>query len=93
MPENQFYQAKIFLKRKLEELKLFLLTNNPLGSFYMKKNKIYYMLLSLLITFNFAQKAELITQQVNVENAIRGKVENTINKFLEKQYLSLMAYF
>ena len=58
----------------------------------MKKIKLFYLLFSLLLlTFGFSQKAELITQQVNVENAIRGKVENTINKFLDaSQYIAIV---
>ena len=58
----------------------------------MKKIKTFYLLFSLLLlTFGVSQKAELITQQVNVENAIRGKVENTINKFLDSsQYITIV---
>ena len=58
----------------------------------MKKMKTFYLLCSfLLLTLSFGQKAELITQQVSVENAIRGKVENTINKFLDQsQYIAIV---
>ena len=57
----------------------------------MKRIKILSLLISLFITFSYAQKAELITQQINVENAIRGKVENTVNKFLDvSQYIVLV---
>ena len=57
----------------------------------MKNYKIILFIFYLLLTFNFAQKAELITQQVNVENAIRGKVENTLNKFMnDAQYLVIV---
>ena len=57
----------------------------------MNKIKILYIVFSLLLTFSYGQKAELITQQINVENAIRGKVENTVNKFLDaSQYIVLV---
>ena len=57
----------------------------------MNKIKMLYMVFSLLLTFSYGQKAELITQQINVENAIRGKVENTVNKFLDaSQYIVLV---
>ena len=57
----------------------------------MNKIKMLYIVFSLLLTFGYGQKAELITQQINVENAIRGKVENTVNKFLDpSQYIVLV---
>ena len=57
----------------------------------MKKNKIIIILTLMFSTILFGQKAELITQQVNVENAIRGKVENTVNKFLDSsQYIAIV---
>ena len=40
---------------------------------FFQKMKTFYLLCSfLLLTLSFGQKAELITQQVSVENAIRG---------------------
>ena len=39
----------------------------------------------------FAQNAELITQKINVENAIRDKVSVTINKLLDpSQYVIIV---
>ena len=57
----------------------------------MKNNKIIILLTFIVSTILFSQKAELITQQVNVENAIRGKVESTVNKFLDNsQYITIV---
>ena len=57
----------------------------------MKNNKIIILLTFIISTFLYSQKAELITQQVSVENAIRGKVESTVNKFLDSsQYITIV---
>ena len=57
----------------------------------MKNNKTLFLLLCLLITPVFLQKAELITQQINVENAVRTKVERTVDKFLnQSQYIVIV---
>ena len=57
----------------------------------MKNNKTVILLTFIISSFLFGQKAELITQQVNVENAIRGKVENTVDKFLDSsQYIAIV---
>ena len=57
----------------------------------MKKNKTIIILTFIISTILFGQKAELITQQVSVENAIRGKVENTVDKFLDSsQYITIV---
>ena len=57
----------------------------------MKNNKIIILLTFIVSTILYSQKAELITQQVNVENAIRGKVESTVNKFLDNsQYITIV---
>ena len=47
----------------------------------MKKHTTTLLLISILASFIFSQKAEVITQQINVENAIREKVERTVEKF------------
>ena len=50
-----------------------------------KKYFLYILCLSLLICSNLlGQTAELITQQFNVENAIRDKVSVTINKLVNR---------
>ena len=47
--------------------------------------------LFILITTLFSQNVELITQKINVENAIRDKVNVTINKLLEQsQYVIIV---
>ena len=57
----------------------------------MKNIKTTLIIINLFIAFVFAQKAELLTQQVNVENAIRTKVDQTVNKFLdESQYIIIV---
>ena len=57
----------------------------------MKNIKAVVLIFSLFLSLVFAQKADLLTQQVNVENAIRAKVEKTVNKFLdEAQYLIIV---
>ena len=57
----------------------------------MKKNKTLSIIFYLFISLTFAQKAELITQKINIENAIRSKVEHTVDKFLnESQYIVLV---
>ena len=56
--------------------------------------KIFIHCLLLLLTFNtvlFSQDVELITQKINVENAIRDKVNVTINKLLQQsQYVIIV---
>ena len=57
----------------------------------MKKNKTLLIIFYLFLSVVFSQKADLITQKINVENAIRSKVEHTVNKFLdESQYIILV---
>ena len=57
----------------------------------MKKNHTIILLSIIIATALFGQKAELITQQVSVENAIRGKVESTVDKFLDSsQYITIV---
>jgi len=57
----------------------------------MKNIKLIILIFNLFITLIFSQKAELLTQQVNVENVIRTKVEQTVNKFLdESQYIIIV---
>ena len=47
--------------------------------------------LFIFTTFLFSQNVELITQKINVENAIRDKVNVTINKLLEQsQYVIIV---
>ena len=47
--------------------------------------------LFILMTSLFSQNVELITQKINVENAIRDKVNVTINKLLEQsQYVIIV---
>tara|TARA_B100000579_G_scaffold119934_1_gene96515 strand:- start:72 stop:1376 length:1305 start_codon:yes stop_codon:yes gene_type:complete len=47
--------------------------------------------LFILVTTLFSQNVELITQKINVENAIRDKVNVTINKLLEQsQYVIIV---
>ena len=49
------------------------------------------LMLFILITSLFPQNVELITQKINVENAIRDKVNVTINKLLEQsQYVIIV---
>lgn len=58
---------------------------------YMKNIKAMTIIFTLFLSLVFSQKADLLTQQVNVENAIREKVEKTVDKFLdESQYLILV---
>lgn len=47
--------------------------------------KIIQILLTVVITasFIFSQNAELISQQITIENAIKNKVDAVINKFLK----------
>ena len=56
--------------------------------------KIFRNCLLLLLVFNtflFSQDVELITQKINVENAIRDKVNVTINKLLQQsQYVIIV---
>ena len=56
--------------------------------------KIFINCLLLLLIFNtflFSQDVELITQKINVENAIRDKVNVTINKLLQQsQYVIIV---
>ena len=50
-----------------------------------------FIIISIFTSIVFTQKAELITQQINVENAIRTKVERTVSKFLdESQYIVIV---
>ena len=57
----------------------------------MKNIKAMTIIFTLFLSLVFSQKADLLTQQVNVENAIREKVEKTVDKFLdESQYLILV---
>jgi len=57
----------------------------------MKNNKTLLIIFYLFLSVIFSQKADLITQKINVENAIRSKVEHTVNKFLdEAQYIILV---
>ena len=57
----------------------------------MKNIKLIVLIFTLFTTLIFSQKAELLTQQVNVENVIRTKVEQTVNKFLdESQYIIIV---
>ena len=50
-----------------------------------KKYFLYILCLSLFVCSNLlGQTAELITQQFNVENAIRDKVSVTINKLVNR---------
>ena len=47
--------------------------------------------LFIFTTFLFSQNVELITQKINVENAIRDKVNVTINKLLQQsQYVIIV---
>ena len=53
----------------------------------MKNIKAMTIIFTLFLSLVFSQKADLLTQQVNVENAIRENVEKTADKFLdESQY-------
>ena len=56
--------------------------------------KIFINCVLLLLTFNtflFSQDVELITQKISVENAIRDKVNVTINKLLQQsQYVIIV---
>ena len=57
----------------------------------MKHYKMIFLILILLGSIGFSQKADLITQQVSVENVIRDKVERTVSKFLnESQYIVIV---
>ena len=48
-------------------------------------------IVALLTTSLFSQNIELITQKINVENAIRDKVNVTINKLLQQsQYVIIV---
>ena len=48
-------------------------------------------ILFIFTTFLFSQNVELITQKINVENAIRDKVNVTINKLLQQsQYVIIV---
>ena len=52
----------------------------------MKMNQIIKKLFAIILTLSVAlgQNAELITQKINVENAIRDKVSVTINKLVNR---------
>ena len=57
-------------------------------------HKIFIRGLLITLAFStiiFSQNVELITQKINVENAIRDKVNVTINKLLEQsQYVIIV---
>jgi len=57
----------------------------------MKNIKTSLIIFYLFLTVALSQKADLITQKINVENAIQSKVEHTVDKFLdESQYIVLV---
>ena len=57
----------------------------------MKNKRTSLVIFYLFLTVVFSQKADLITQKINVENAIQSKVEHTVDKFLdEAQYIVLV---
>ena len=52
--------------------------------------KKYIFIISILIFFNigFMQNAELVTQKIKLENAMRDKINTTVSKFLDpSQYM------
>ena len=52
--------------------------------------KIFLMIL-IAMNFSYGQNAELISQQITIENAIKGKVDVVINKFLKpSEYLTIV---
>ena len=62
-----------------------------LGADMMKKHKKIYLLSLFLISLCFNQNAELITQQIAIEEAIKNKVNDVIDKFLQpKQYITIV---
>ena len=54
----------------------------------MKKN---IFIISILIFFNigFMQNADLVTQKIKLENAMRDKINTTVSKFLDPSHLNL----
>ena len=57
------------------------------------KKSLYIQIACFMLTISnvFTQNAELITQKINVENAIRDKVNVTINKLLDQsQYVIIV---
>ena len=52
--------------------------------------KIFLMILTIA-SFAFSQNAELISQQITIENAIKSKVDAVVNKFLKSsEYLAIV---
>ena len=41
-----------------------------------------------IASFAFSQNAELISQQITIENAIKSKVDAVVNKFLKSKTLT-----
>ena len=52
--------------------------------------KIFLMIFTIA-SFAFSQNAELISQQITIENAIKSKVDAVVNKFLKSsEYLTIV---
>ena len=74
---------------KTEELKLCLQTINWFWGAFMKTYKKIYLLFLFGLCFN--QNAELITQQITIEEAIKGKVDAVVSKFLSpSEYIAIV---
>ena len=57
----------------------------------MKKHNKIYLLTLFLVSMCFNQNAELITQQITIEEAIKNKVDAVVNKFLNPaEYITIV---
>ena len=50
-----------------------------------------FLMICTIASFAFSQNAELISQQITIENAIKSKVDAVVNKFLKSsEYLTIV---